>query len=112
MLGAFLCTERGGDMIPDKVNVVGIDYQIKEVPFIEIDSNRNYQGACRYGETTIEILDSLSVSRKEQVFIHELTYAIFNEAGYDEQDEDVINRIAIVLYQVLKDNNLSLANRR
>ena len=59
-----------------------------------------------YAETTIDIEPSMSESKKEQVFVHELVHAIFNEAGYDEQDEEMVNRLSIVLYQVLKQNDL------
>ena len=95
-------------MFPKQVKVAGVVYTVKEEPFIEINSNRNYQGACYYDKTQIFILEDISDERKEQVFVHELTHAIFHEAGFDEQDEDVINRIGIILHQVLKDNNLSL----
>jgi Zn-dependent peptidase ImmA (M78 family) len=91
-------------MIPNKVKVAGVEYQVKEVPFVEIEHNRNYQGACRYSESTIEILNSLSKDRKEQVFVHELLHAIFNEAGYNDHEEDMVNRLGIILHQVLKDN--------
>jgi len=49
----------------------------------------------------------MSRDKKEQTLLHEMLHACFNEAGFDEQDEDVVNRLGIVLYQVLKDNNLS-----
>ncbi len=94
-------------MIPNKVKVAGIEYKVNEKPFIEINGSRNYQGACFYPNTEIEILSDISQERKEQVFVHELTHAIFNEAGFDEQDEDMVNRLGIVLHQVLKDNQLT-----
>lgn len=93
--------------IPKTIKVGGIIYTVEEKPFVEIDQDRNYQGACLYQKTQIEILDSLSEDRKEQTLIHEVTHAIFYEAGFEEQDEDMINRVAIVLHQVLKDNNLN-----
>jgi len=93
-------------MIPSAVKVAGVQYEVVEKDFIEIDGNRNYQGACWYGESTIEILSDLSPTKKEQVFIHELVHACLKEAGFDEQDEDTVNRLGIVLHQVLKDNKL------
>jgi len=92
--------------IPSSIRVAGIDYDVIEKDFVEIDGNRNYQGSCCYTKAKIELLNSLSKDRKEQVLIHELVHAIFNEAGFDNQEEDVVNRLSIVLYQVLKDNNL------
>lgn len=73
------------------------------VEFIDVGGERNFQGMCHFDQAKIEILSSLSDQRKEQTFIHELTHAIFYEAGYDEQDEDMINRVGIVLHQVVKD---------
>jgi len=48
----------------------------------------------------------MSESKKEQVFVHELVHAMWNEAGYNEQDDEMVNRLSIVLYQVLKHNDL------
>lgn len=91
--------------IPSRLNVAGITYDVKEEPFIEVDGNRNYQGACEYGKTEITILKDISSERKEDVFVHELTHAIFYEAGFEDQDEDMINRVGKVLHQVIKDND-------
>lgn len=97
-------------MIPDKVKVAGIDYTVKQLPFVEIDGDRNYQGACRPRSCEIEVQDSLSDQRKEEIFIHELTHAIFFESELDSDEEghteEVVKRISRVLYQVLKDNKL------
>jgi len=92
-------------MIPEKLKVAGIDYQIQEVE--EIDDDPSMMGSCLYQRTIIKIKSNMSNDKKEQTLIHELLHACFNEAGFNEQDEDVINRVGIVLYQVLKDNQLS-----
>ncbi|WGF39892.1 hypothetical protein QBO96_06400 [Lysinibacillus capsici] len=63
-------------------------------------------GQVIYAESRIDIDSSMSESKKEQVFIHELVHAMLNEAGYDEQDEEMVNRLAIILYQVLRQNEL------
>ncbi|WP_407268934.1 ImmA/IrrE family metallo-endopeptidase [Radiobacillus sp. PE A8.2] len=91
-------------MLPHKVKVAGITYDVMEKDFIEIDDNRNYQGKCSFTNTNIEVLSSLSIGRKEDVFVHELLHAIFTEAGYDDQDEEMIIRVGKVLHQVLRDN--------
>ncbi len=91
-------------MIPSRVKVGGLYYDVEEKEVIIIDDNKNYQGACHYTNTTIELLKTLSNERKEEVFSHELTHAIFEQAGYDDQDEDMVNRIGKVLHQFLKDN--------
>lgn len=89
-----------------KIKVGGINYQVVEKPFIEVDGDKNMLGSCSCENSTIEILESMNEERKEQVLAHELTHAIFLEAGYDfaDQDEDMVNRVGNVLHQVLKDN--------
>lgn len=87
------------------VDVAGVMYNVVEKPFIEITGDRNYQGLCSFTDTELNILESLSEERKKSVFVHELLHAIFYEAGYDEHDEDMINRVANVLCQVLKNND-------
>lgn len=90
--------------IPLQVNVAGIDYTVQ----YQDGMMKNYSllGQVLYAESTIDIDSSMSQSKKEQVFVHELVHAIFNEAGYDEQDDEMVNRLSIVLYQVLKQNDL------
>ncbi|QHZ45870.1 hypothetical protein [Bacillus sp. NSP9.1] len=91
-------------MIDGKVfRVGGVDYSVELVP----DLNRLHQlwGQVTYQDTNIQIEKGLSPSRINNVLIHELTHAIFNEAGFMEQDEDVINRVAAVLHSVLRDND-------
>lgn len=91
--------------IPDTVQVGAVNYDVVTKPFIDIDGERNYQGSCDYLNTQIELVEDMSDERKEDTFFHELTHAIFYEAGFEEQDEDVINRVGKVLHQVIKDND-------
>lgn len=91
-------------MIPGKVKVAGIEYQVKEIE--DMEEQFDHLGQILYTRGVIKLDMSLSQDRKEQVFIHELLHGCFYEAGFEEQDEDMINRVGIVLYQVLKDNQL------
>ncbi|MGN7942000.1 ImmA/IrrE family metallo-endopeptidase [Metabacillus sp. 22489] len=91
------------------IRVAGMDYCVNEVEGL-ID-NFELMGQIRYNQGIIEVDNSLCKTRKEQVFTHELLHAIFKEAGYDEQDEEMIERVSLVLYQVIKDNP-NLLNRR
>ncbi|WP_312507549.1 ImmA/IrrE family metallo-endopeptidase [Lysinibacillus sp.] len=91
--------------IPLEVNVAGIDYKVQYQE--GMIKSHNLMGQVLYAESTIDIDSSMSDSKKEQVFVHELLHAMLNEAGYDEQDEELVNRLAIVLYQVLKQNDLN-----
>lgn len=88
-----------------KIKVGGLIYEVIEKEhFASSDDDRNLWGYCDYENLIVKIRKSLSEQKKKQVLIHELTHAIFHEAGYKEQDEDMVNRISIVLFQVLKDN--------
>ncbi|WP_346234508.1 ImmA/IrrE family metallo-endopeptidase [Lysinibacillus telephonicus] len=89
--------------IPSEVMVAGIVYKVDEVSGLH--DKHELLGQILYVPCTIEINAESSKERKEQTFIHELTHAIFLEAGIEEQDEDMINRVGKVLYQVLKDNS-------
>ncbi|MDD9312657.1 ImmA/IrrE family metallo-endopeptidase [Cytobacillus firmus] len=91
-------------MIPSKVKVAGIDYVVNQVG--EISNNPFQMGEIIYQKSLIQIKHGMSEDKKEQTLVHELLHACFNEAGFEDQDEDMINRVGIVLYQVLKDNNL------
>lgn len=91
-------------MIPLKVIVAGIDFEILEVK--GITERFNVLGQVNYNKGQIELDQDMCKTKKEQVLIHEVLHACFNEAGYEEQDEDVVNRVSIVLYQVLKQNKL------
>ncbi|MEK3821383.1 ImmA/IrrE family metallo-endopeptidase [Cytobacillus sp. FSL W8-0315] len=91
-------------MIPSKVKVAGIEYQVKEVEG-NLEKFNNL-GQINYFKGIIEIDDSMAADRKEQTFVHELLHACFKEAGFDEQDEDMIDRVSAILYQVMKDNQL------
>ena len=91
-------------MIPKKVKVAGIDYEVKEVEGIL--ERFNVLGQINYHKGVIELDNSLCQTRKEQTFVHELLHACFREAGYEEQEEEMIDRVSSVLYQVLKDNKL------
>ncbi|WP_338651628.1 ImmA/IrrE family metallo-endopeptidase [Lysinibacillus sp. Y5S-8] len=90
--------------IPLQVNVAGIDYTVQYQE--EILKKHSLMGQVIYAESVIEIDQSMSKSKQEQVFVHELVHAMLNEAGYEEQDEEMVNRLSIVLYQVLKQNDL------
>ena len=89
--------------IPESIKVGGINYKVEFVEHIPNEETGIQIGECDYLQATIKILDSLCVEKQEQTFIHELTHAIANEAGIEEQDEDLINRFALVAYQVVKD---------
>lgn len=89
-----------------KIKVGGINYSINQVPYVENGGDRNFLGSCSSSKQLIELEEGMSKDRKEQILIHELVHAIFNECGFNEHDEDTVNRLGIVLHQVIKDNDL------
>ncbi|MGM0836023.1 MAG: ImmA/IrrE family metallo-endopeptidase [Bacillota bacterium] len=80
-----------------------VDYTVEMVPKLYHLYER--LGQVIYGNTHIQLDADMSPSRINDVLIHELLHAIFCEAGYDDQDEDTINRVGKVLAQVLRDND-------
>ncbi|MCK1248878.1 phage protein [Streptococcus pseudoporcinus] len=89
----------------NEIQVAGMIYIVKvQEHFKAYDDDRNLWGYCDYEQQIIYIRESLSKQKKRQVLIHELTHAILNEAGYKEQDEELVNRFSIVLHQVLMEN--------
>ena len=88
----------------DKFKVGGINYKVRYKDTVEYADDKNNFGLCNYKKNEIHILNVLEEQRKEQVLVHELTHAIFNESGYTEQDEEMVERVSIVLHQFIKDN--------
>lgn len=88
----------------DKVKIGGIDYSI-EIKNDLVGETGNW-GETNLKKTTIALDSNMSKQRTDQTLVHEIVHGIFEEAGF-EQDEDKVNRLGIVLYQVLKDNDFS-----
>lgn len=89
--------------IPKAVKVGGVIYKVREKDLI-VANETSGLGSCDYDKSIIELKTGMSQTRKEQVFMHELTHAILFEAGFSEHDEDLVERFAIVAHQVFKDN--------
>lgn len=92
------------------IKVAGVNYSVKHVD--RLLDNYDFLGQTDYPNNEIKIDSGIGNERENQVLIHELLHAIFYESGYDEQDEDLINRVGITLHQVLKDNDFSFMNER
>lgn len=89
--------------IPTKIKVGAINYQVELVSYLPTEDGGQKWGECDYQTSVIKIWDKLSVEKQEQTFIHELTHAIAHEASIDNQDEDIVNRFALVAYMVIRD---------
>jgi hypothetical protein len=86
-----------------KFRVGGNDYKVETSS--QLSPIYNQWGHCRFGDNTIQIAEGLCESRRKDTLIHELTHAILFEAGYEAHEEELVNRVGKVLYQVLRDND-------
>lgn len=100
----------------DEIKVGGITYNVR----ITEDIQGFLYGSCSDDRSEILISTHPSKSKQEQTLIHELVHAIFNEAGLTDEAEDgelyiaeeeLVNRIGIVLHQVLTDNDFSFLHK-
>lgn len=93
----------------EKIKVGGINYSVKEKDLSDFNNNDSFRmGQCFETKAEIEISERLPTERKNQTLVHELVHAIFFESGIElENEEEIVNRIGLILYQVLKDNDFS-----
>jgi hypothetical protein len=93
--------------IPNKVKIGGLDYNIKESDVIVIDDKCNYGGVIRYQLGLIEIKKDMSITQKEQAFIHEILHGITDDRHIEleeDKEEDIIDSFASGLLAFIKDN--------
>lgn len=86
-----------------KFRVGSIDYTVEVVD--KLADRHGLAGQVEYQETHIQIERQLSPTRHNETLIHELTHALFYEAGYDDHEEEMVNRLAKVLHGMLRDND-------
>lgn len=105
----------------ESIKIAGVDYKVEVVDGFEMSESEKRRfikdghdleeltkwGEAVYHESAIRLWSGLSDEKKKQTLIHEMLHAVFHEAGYDEENEDEVNRLSIVLHQVLKDNDFS-----
>lgn len=89
----------------ETVKIGGLTYEVTKKPDLQ-GSDGNW-GQIQYKKLEISLDDSLPEQLEDQTLIHEIVHGILFEAGYPNHEEDQANRIGLVLYQVLKDNDFS-----
>ena len=99
------------DKLPKSIRVGSVDYNVKEVADLH-DSGQELLGWVTYHDASIRIDSDTSEGRKKNVLIHEILHAMLYEAGYDEQDEDLVRRLGNVLSQVLIDNDFGFMRKK
>jgi len=93
--------------IPDKVKVAGHYYKVvwdngrlSETGFVgETDHNLDVIYLCKYYPK-----QARAKSEIEETFLHEILHAIDVNYNNHSLNEEVVQRLSIGLYQVLKDN--------
>lgn len=94
--------------LPDSIKIGGIYYSVTTDEMNKYQEDTLNLGRCHLAEQEIVINSGLPDQRAGQTLVHEMLHALFFEAGIVlEDDEDLVNRASIVLYQVLKDNDFS-----
>ncbi len=88
-------------MIPSKVRVMGLDYEVHNIP--GLSSQENSKGTITYNTLTVKIDDALSEKIKLHVLLHEIIHAIDWDMKLD-LDENTTARLASGLFQALSDN--------
>ena len=92
----------------EEVKIGGIVYpiEIKE----DFTGDTGDWGQTNFKKTTITLDSNMSKQRTEQTLVHEIVHGLFYEAGI-EDDEDEVNRLGLVLHQVLTDNDFSFLRK-
>ena len=92
-----------------KFRVGGIDYDVSVKDLSHCDSPELIRlGNHNEADMKIEISDRLPRQKRNQTFVHEVLHAVVCESGaVIENEEDIVNQMGLVLYQVLRDNDLS-----
>ncbi|HLR69440.1 MAG TPA: ImmA/IrrE family metallo-endopeptidase [Virgibacillus sp.] len=87
--------------LPKQIKVAGVHYDIE---LVEDDEKC---GSCSYDSLLLRVDPRLKAEKRQQVFIHELLHSIFYESGYIDHEEEMVDRVSRVLFQVLKDNDIT-----
>ena len=94
-------------MLIGVIAVAGINYAVHRMPSSEMIAENEGEtlfGDVEYLSSTIRINEDASPTRQEQTLVHELVHAMMFEAGIEDQDENLVNRLDKVFYQFLKQN--------
>jgi len=96
--------------IPKKLRVGGVEYDV-EVGY-QFNEREDRSGHADEENLEIKICDSGLNGKKfaqahiEDIFIHEMLHCIDRRYNSGALEEDVVQRLACGLYQVLKENKL------
>lgn len=98
---------RVSEMFPRTIKIGGLVYSIEKVEKLQNDELiEGLAGIIDYTKLTIRLEKDLHEQMLNQTLIHEITHGAFEEAGL-EQDEDTVNKISKVFFQILLDNDFN-----
>jgi hypothetical protein len=86
--------------IPQKVKIGGLTYTIFTDPGLGPDT----AAEILYRDLTIHIHPEIAKEQKERAFLHEILHGIYNNLGYEEQNEKQVDELAGALYALIVDN--------
>lgn len=89
----------------DKINILGLNFHIKEVDCIEHGSLDI--GRIDHINQIIYLKKGMSKERKKVVLIHEALHSIFQQLGFSEEhdDEHLIDCLAKSIDDLLRNND-------
>jgi Zn-dependent peptidase ImmA (M78 family) len=101
-------------IIPKTVKVSGHTYSVDLRKTNDKEKRREYWGTTYLATKEILIDSETAKTQQENTFFHELLHACFHECGLDHDidekaqltEEQIVNRLSKILYQVLADNTL------
>ncbi len=87
-----------------QVEILGVNYEIKELDIV--DENPNVLGQIVYQKQEIQIKKPLLKDMKNSTIIHEIVHGILFHSGKQElnEKEDLVESLSSSIYQVLKSN--------
>ncbi len=98
-------------MIPNKIKIGGMEYQVNitDKPII-INNDANYGGCIYYNKNEIQICEDLAEEKKKQVFWHEVLHGIVCDRNIDlgDKEEMVVDMLSYGILAFLKDNKYPL----
>lgn len=98
-------------IIPEKIKILGLEWQIKHDQHVS-DASEAY-GTTVHRSQIINIEPTATQFHQEQTFFHEMLHAIWWSMGIhkipdidNKKEEQIIHALSNGLYQTLKDNDL------
>lgn len=103
-----MVVRKSGEKYP-AVIIGGISYEIRMVDELMVDEQA--LGYIEFEKQLISIDPAIPDQRKAQTIIHEITHGIFYEAGMREHEEELVDRLSIVLTRLIVETDPKLFDK-